>query len=102
MKFTKGTAVVLAAIYIFLWVLALNGASNMVPLLAVPLVLAVLVAFGVWLNRFMGISPRQQHFESRPEEVAPSSAVPSEPRAPDAVTDAPGANGDEGATPPVP
>ena len=102
MKFTKATAVVLAALYIFLWVLALNGASNMVPLLAVPLVLAVLVAFGVWLNRFMGISPRQQHFEPRPEGAAPALGRASERRVSDAATDTPGANGDEGATPPVP
>ncbi len=100
MTFTKATAVVLAAIYIFLWVLALNGASNMVPVLAVPLVLAVLVAFGVWLNRFMGITPRQQHFEPRPEGAAPSVVGPSESRAADAANDNPGANGDEGAAPP--
>jgi hypothetical protein len=75
-KFTKATSVVLLAIYIFLWVIALNGASNMIPLLAVPLILAVLVAFGVWLNRFMGITPRQQHFEQRPDQGAPPATEP--------------------------
>ena len=66
-------SLVAVAIYLFLWVLALNGASNLTPLLVVPLVLAVLVAFGVWLNRFMGISPRAQHFAARPEEVGPAT-----------------------------
>jgi cytoskeletal protein RodZ len=72
-------SIVFLAIYIFLWVLALNGASNLIPLLVVPLLLAVLVAFGVWLNRFMGITPRQQHFEQRPDDVAPSPSAPPAP-----------------------
>jgi hypothetical protein len=86
-------SVVFLAIYIFLWVLALNGASSMIPLLAVPLVLAVLVAFGVWLNRFMGITPRQQRFEPRRDEAA---APPAAPSAPSASSDG---DGDESAAP---
>jgi hypothetical protein len=82
-------SIVFLAIYIFLWVLALNGASSLTPLLAVPLVLAVLVAFGVWLNRFMGITPRRQHFEQRPGEVA--SRAPARPSAP---TTPPASDGD--------
>jgi hypothetical protein len=94
-RFTKATSIVLLAIYIFLWVIALNGASNMIPLLAVPLVLAVLVAFGVWLNRFMGITPRQQHFEHRPDEGAPPvPAPPSPPASPSSSDD----GDDEGPT----
>ena len=93
MRFTRATAVVVVAIYVFLWVLALNGASNMVPLLAVPLVLAVLVAFGVWLNRFMGITPRQQHFEPRRGDASSAPAAPSAPTE---------TGGDPGATPPAP
>ncbi|MFZ1063262.1 MAG: hypothetical protein WAN30_07310 [Acidimicrobiales bacterium] len=53
------------AIYILLWVLALNGASSLVAPLLVPLVLAVLVAAGVALNRYLGIEPRKQHFRDR-------------------------------------
>jgi hypothetical protein len=68
-KFTRAVAIFVFLVYIFLWVLALNGVSSLIPLLAVPAVLAVLVAFGVWLNRFMGITPRAQHFQER--DVAP-------------------------------
>jgi hypothetical protein len=80
-KFTRGVAIVVLLFYVFLWVLALNGVSSLVPLLAVPVVLAVLVAFGVWLNRFMGIAQRQQHFQDRPEddESTGSSAPVDEP-----------------------
>jgi hypothetical protein len=62
-RVTRATAVVVFLFYVFLWVLALNGVSSLVPVLAIPLILAVLVAFGVWLNRFMGITPRKQHFQ---------------------------------------
>jgi small-conductance mechanosensitive channel len=62
MRVTKITFIVLGLFYIFLWVLALNGASSLIDPLAVPPILAVLVAGGVALNRFMGIKPRKQHF----------------------------------------
>lgn len=95
MRFTKAMSVIFLAIYIFLWVLALNGASSLIPLLAVPLVLAVLVAFGVWLNRFMGITPRRQHFEQGTNEATSSSLAPRKRPASSA------GDGDEGATPPA-
>ena len=59
-----------AALYLLLWVIALNGASSFVAPLLIPLVLAVLVAVGVALDRYLGITPRQQHFddgEPKPE-----------------------------------
>jgi hypothetical protein len=62
------TVVLVAALYVVLWVLALNGASSLVGPLVVPLVLAVLVAMGVALQRFIGISPRKQHFQDREDE----------------------------------
>jgi hypothetical protein len=68
-RFTRAVGVVVLLIYIFLWVLAFNGVSSLTPLLAVPLVLAVLVALGVWLNRFMGITPRSQRFQDPVEPV---------------------------------
>ena len=64
---TRVTVVLGLALYIFLWVLALNGASSLVAPLLIPLVLAVLVAAGVALNRYMGIEPRKQHFKDRDE-----------------------------------
>jgi hypothetical protein len=74
-RFTRGVGVVVLLIYIFLWVLAFNGVSSLTPLLAVPLVLAVLVALGVWLNRFMGITPRSQRFQDPVDPVDPVVTV---------------------------
>jgi len=75
-KFTRSVAIVLLLIYIFLWVLAFNGASSLTPVLAVPLVLALLVAVGVWLNRFMGITPRRQHFQDHDDvRTVPTSCA---------------------------
>ena len=78
MKFTRGVAIVVSLFYIFLWVLAVNGVSSLVPLLTVPVVLAVLVAFGVWLNRFVGITQRQQHFQDPPEDESTSTSAPAD------------------------
>lgn len=75
MRFTRAVGVVVLLIYIFLWVLAFNGVSSLTPLLAVPLVLAVLVALGVWLNRFMGITPRSQRFQDPVEPVESVESV---------------------------
>ena len=55
-------------LYVVLWVIALNGASSLVAPLVVPLVLAVLVYAGLLLNRFLGITPRQQHFSEREDD----------------------------------
>ncbi|NNN01883.1 MAG: hypothetical protein HKL86_08650 [Acidimicrobiaceae bacterium] len=59
------TVVAALLIYIFLWVIAVNGASSLVAPLLIPPVLAVLVAVGVGLDRFLGITPRHQHFDER-------------------------------------
>ncbi len=55
------------AVYVGLWVLALNGASSLIAPLVIPPVLAVLIAAGVALERFLGIEPRRQHFQD-PED----------------------------------
>ncbi len=57
------------AIYVGLWVLALNGASSLVPLLVVPLVLIVLVAGGNWLSSYMGLPGRPQKFHDHGDET---------------------------------
>lgn len=54
-------------IYIFLWIIALNGASTFIAPLVIPLVLAVLVAGGVALDRFIGVTPRRPHFDDGDE-----------------------------------
>ncbi len=64
------TVVILGALfYVFLWVLAINGATSLVAPLAVPAVLAIMIAVGVALNRWMGITPRKQHFRNRDDET---------------------------------
>jgi len=77
--YTRLTAVLVGLLYLFLWVLALNGVSSLTPLLVVPPVLALLVAFGVWLNRFMGITPRAQHFVDPAATSAPSPSPAASP-----------------------
>ena len=62
MKFTRAVALVLLVIYVFLWILALNGASSLEGPLAVPLILAILVAVLVWFQRFMGFTPKSPKF----------------------------------------
>jgi hypothetical protein len=69
--YLRATIVVALAIYVFLWVVALNGASGMVPLLVVPLILAAMIALGVALQRFMGLPARKQHFRDRGDDSRP-------------------------------
>ena len=71
MTYLRATIVLALAIYIFLWVIALNGASGMVPLLVVPLILAAMIALGVGLQRFMGLPARKQHFRDRGDDSKP-------------------------------
>ena len=80
MTYTRLAAVLVGLLYLFLWVLALNGVSSLTPLLVVPPVLALLVAFGVWLNRFMGITPRAQHFVDPAATSAPAPSPAASPR----------------------
>ena len=63
MNVTRMTVVALGAIYIFLWGVALNGASGLTPLLATPLVLVVLVAGGNWMTSSMGIKRKSPQFK---------------------------------------
>jgi arginine exporter protein ArgO len=64
------TVVILGAMfYVFLWVLAMNGATSLVAPLAGPGVLAIMIAVGVALNRWMGMTPRKQHFRNRDDET---------------------------------
>jgi hypothetical protein len=63
--------VVLGLLYVLLWVIALNGATDFIGPLLVPPVLAIIVALGVALNRFMGLTPRQQHFRDREDDPKP-------------------------------
>ncbi len=54
--------------YIFLWLLVLNGATSLLPIVVVPLVLWIIIVVGVALTKFIGIKPRESHFESKDDE----------------------------------
>jgi hypothetical protein len=69
MIMTKTMLVVGFLFYVFLWVLAANGDNQLVAPLLIPAVLAILVALGVALNRFMGIEPHKQHFKDSNDET---------------------------------
>jgi hypothetical protein len=66
---TKTMLVVGLLLYIFLWILAANGDNQLVAPLLIPAVLAVMVALGVALNRFIGLEPRKQHFRDPHDET---------------------------------
>lgn len=55
---TRITIVLGIVLYVFLWILALHGATMLMPLLAVPLILVVLIGAGNLLENFMGIRRR--------------------------------------------
>ncbi len=69
MRLTRIMLVVGGLVYAFLWVLAANGVSSLVAPLTIPVVLALLVYLGLALNKFLGITPRKQHFDD-PEDDA--------------------------------
>jgi hypothetical protein len=62
------TAVLAGLIYLFLWGLVLNGATSLLAIVVVPLVLYVIIVVGVALTKFIGIKPRESHFESKDDE----------------------------------
>jgi hypothetical protein len=69
MIMTKTMVVVGVLIYAFLWALYASGDSVLLAPLLIPAVLAVMVALGVGLQRFMGIEPRKQHFDDGSDET---------------------------------
>ena len=69
MSALRVTLIVAAIFYILLWAIALNGASSLVAPLLIPLVLALLVAIGVGLDRYLGITPRKQHFDDSDDKT---------------------------------
>ena len=63
MSIRRATFAFLVVVYVFLWFLAAHGARQLVAPLTVPLVLAALVAAGIALDRFIGITPRRPKFK---------------------------------------
>jgi hypothetical protein len=68
MIMTKTMLFIGALIYVFLWVLYVNGDSVLLAPLLIPAIIAVMVAAGVALNRFIGVEPRKQHFDDGVDE----------------------------------
>jgi len=69
MRLTRVMTVLGLLVYIFLWVLAANGAGSLVAPLMIPLVLVVLIVAGVGLNRYLGLTPRKQRFHEPDDET---------------------------------
>ena len=69
MRVTRIMLIVGGLVYAFLWVLAANGVSSLVAPLTIPVVLALLVYLGLALNKFLGITPRKQHFDEPEDDV---------------------------------
>jgi uncharacterized YccA/Bax inhibitor family protein len=68
MIMTKTMLVVAVLLYAFLWALYAGGASVLLAPLLIPAILAVMVALGIALQRFIGIEPRKQHFKDGSDE----------------------------------
>ena len=68
MIMTKTMLVVGVLFYAFLWALYANGDSVLLAPLLIPAIIAIMVALGVALQRFMGIEPRKQHFDDGSDE----------------------------------
>jgi hypothetical protein len=68
MIMTKTMVVVGAVLYVFLWALYAKGDSVLLAPLLIPAIIAVMVALGVALQRFIGIEPRKQHFDDGSDE----------------------------------
>jgi len=69
MIMTKTMLVVGVLIYAFLWALYAYGDSVLLAPLLIPAIIAVMVALGVALQRFMGIEARKQHFDDGADET---------------------------------
>jgi hypothetical protein len=67
--YLRATLIVAGLLYVTLWVLAFNGATELVVPLAIPAILGAMIALGVALQRFMGIAPRHQHFRDPKDET---------------------------------
>ena len=68
MTFARAVALVGLALYAFLWVLAAHGVASLVAPLLVPPVLALLVALGVRLHRWLGLPTRGPRFHDREDD----------------------------------
>ena len=69
MKATKTAIVLLVLIYAFLWFLEINGVTSLLTPLAIPLILGVMVAGGVALDRYLGVKPHKPKWNDADDEM---------------------------------
>jgi len=69
MIMTKTMLIIAVLFYAFLWALYAGGATVLLAPLLIPAILAVMVALGIALQRFIGIEPRKQHFDDGSDET---------------------------------
>ena len=69
MKATKTAIVLLVLIYAFLWVLEINGVTSLLTPLAIPLILGVMIAGGVALDRYLGVKPHKPKWNDADDEM---------------------------------
>jgi hypothetical protein len=68
-KATKTAIVLLVLIYAFLWFLEINGVTSLLTPLAIPLILAVMIAGGVALDRYLGVKPHKPKWNDKDDET---------------------------------
>lgn len=68
MSVRRATLLGAVVLYLVLWGLVADGATGLIEPLLIPIVLAVIVALGVWFQRFMGLEPRRSRFDERDDE----------------------------------
>ncbi len=69
MKATKTAIILLVLIYAFLWVLEINGVTSLLTPLAIPLILGVMIAGGVALDRYLGVKPHKPKWNDADDEM---------------------------------
>ena len=69
MKATKTAIILLVLIYAFLWVLEINGVTSLLTPLAIPLILGVMIAGGVALDRYLGVKPHKPKWTDADDEM---------------------------------
>jgi hypothetical protein len=70
-RVTRATLIAAALLYVTLWVIAANGASELYVPLVIPLALVLMIILGVALQRYMGIAPRHPKFDNSKDEREP-------------------------------
>lgn len=68
MRVTRATLIVAGLLYVTLWVIAANGASELYVPLVIPAILMLMIVLGVALQRYMGITPHRSRFDDHEDE----------------------------------